>query len=279
MSTPQLSIIIPYYNASTFIERTLDYAKEQEQLDAEIILVNDGSDNFNSQVLQKYVDKIDLIITQENKGQAAARNAGIQQAKGTYILNWDADDFFEPTFSRKAIEVFETDTEVKLVTCEAFRTSDGVTGDHIKPRGGDYKNFLFENAALGSAMFKKSDWKRVGGYDEAQELRGFEDWDFYLRLLHSTGRAAVIPECLFTYVRHAQSTTSQIQHLKIDKRRYIYLKNDHIYKQEYHSLIDDVFNRVSWQQREAAKNLERIEYKIGLAILKPLRLIKKFFRL
>ena len=280
MNLKLVSIIIPYYNASAFIERTIDYAKSQEQVDAEIILVNDGSDNFNSQVLQKYVDKIDLLITQENKGQAAARNAGIKHAKGEYILNWDSDDFFEPSFCRKAIQVFETDPDIKLVACEALRTADGLNGKLIRPHGGDYTNFLFENAALGSAMFKRKDWEAVGGYDEAQELRGFEDWDFYLRLLHPTGRAAVMPERLFTYVRHAESSTSKIinEQSGLSKRKYIYLKNELIYGQHYKRVVEDVFQRLENERKERYKNLKRIDYILGYKMLKPLRLIKSLLK-
>lgn len=276
----ELSIVIPYFNAASFLERTLEAIKQQVVVNYELIVVDDGSDTMNKNVLMANQYQIDVLLTQENQGQASARNAGIRKAKGEYILNWDADDYFEPTFCYKAIQIFEADPEVKIVTCEALRTSNGVTGDYIKPIGGTYKNFLFENSALGSAMFKKADWKQVGGYDEAQKLRGFEDWDFYLRILYPCGRAFVIPEQLFTYTVHSESTTSRIilNDLSLERREYIYLKNQDIYGENYSLLIKDLFNRLFLERKERYKNFKRKEFVLGSAILKPLKLLKRLKR-
>lgn len=280
MKIPNLSIIVPYFNVGLFFERTMSYIHQQTDVDFEIIVIDDGSNSLNKNILRQLMGQIDLLITQENQGQASARNAGIRKAKGEYILNWDADDYFEPTFCYKAIQIFEADPEVKIVTCEALRTNNGVTGDYIKPVGGTYKNFLFENSALGSAMFKKADWKQVGGYDEAQKLRGFEDWDFYLRILYPCGRAFVIPEQLFTYTVHSESTTSRIilNDLSLERRKYIYLKNQDIYGENYNLLIKDLFNRLFLERKERYKNFKRKEFVLGSAILKPLKLLKRLKR-
>ena len=94
----ELSIVIPYFNAASFLERTLQAIKQQVVVNYELIVVDDGSDTKNKNVLMANLYQIDVLLTQENQGQAAARNAGIRKAKGEYILNWDADDYFEPDF-------------------------------------------------------------------------------------------------------------------------------------------------------------------------------------
>ena len=276
----ELSIVIPYFNAASFLERTLQAIKQQVVVNYELIVVDDGSDTKNKNVLMANLYQIDVLLTQENQGQAAARNAGIRKAKGEYILNWDADDYFEPDFSARAIEILNKNPTIKLVTSYALRTADGVSGELIKPAGGSYQNFLFENAALGSAMFRKKDWQETGGYDEAEVVRGYEDWEFYLRLLYPIGQAFIIPEKLFTYYRHAESTTSLIlsERRSLAKRKYIYIKNKKIFQEHYTELIDDLFYRLEREERERYKNLDRIEYKLGYRILKPLRKLKRLFK-
>ncbi|RXG29749.1 glycosyltransferase family 2 protein [Leeuwenhoekiella palythoae] len=273
-----ISIVITYFNSSEFINRALYYAHLQKVVEKEIIVVDDGSDNNNKKILSQYADLIDLLITQKNKGQAAARNAGISKATGDFILNWDVDDYFEAEFSSEALKILEEKSNIKLVSSYALRTSNEISGELIKPLGGNYQNFLFENAALGSAMFRKLDWENAGGYDEKIKV-GYEDWDFYLRLLYPKGEAFIIPEQLFTYHRHPESTTSLIlrERSALIKRKYIYKKNETIYQQHYPELIDDVFYRLEREEQERYKNLERIEYKIGYYILNPLRKLKKHF--
>jgi len=280
MNSLELSIIVPFFNAGSFLNRTLNAVRQQEDVNYELIVVDDGSDSINKDLLMANRDQVDVLVTQENRGQASARNAGILKAKGDYILNWDADDYFEPDFSARAIKILRENPEVKLVTSYALRTTDGVSGELIKPIGGEYQNFLFENAALGSAMFRKRDWESIGGYDEAEAVRGFEDWDFYLRLLYPKGEAFIIPEQLFTYYRHSESTTSMIlnERLSLTKRKYIYKKNEVIYQEHYSELIDDLFCRLEREERERYKNLERKEFKLGSNILKPLRKFKRLFK-
>lgn len=280
MNSLELSIVVPFYNAGVFLKRTLNTIKKQGPINYELIVVDDGSDSANKDLLMLYYDQIDLLVIQENRGQASARNAGIRKAKGEYILNWDADDYFEPGFSARAIKILKENPTIKLVTSYALRTADGVSSELIKPAGGCYQNFLFENAALGSAMFRKKDWQEIVGYDEANELRGYEDWDFYLRLLFPKGEAFIIPEQLFTYHRHAESTTSKIlsERRSLAKRKYIYKKNKNIYQEHYPKLIEDLFYRLEREERERYKNLERIEYKLGYRILKPLRKLKRLFK-
>jgi len=274
-----ISIIITYYNSSKFIKRALYYAHLQKDVEKEIIVVDDGSDVNNKEALVQYDHLIDMLITQKNRGQAAARNVGISKATGEFILIWDVDDYFEAEFSREALKILQKKTNVKLVTSYALRNSDGKEGKLIKPRGGGYQNFLFENAALGSVMFRKIDWEQVEGYDDQIKV-GYEDWDFYLRLLYPKGQAFIIPEQLFTYHRHAESTTSLIlrERSSFAKRKYIYTKNKTIYQEHYTELMDDLFYRLEREERERYKNLERIEYKLGYRILKPLRKLKRLFK-
>ena len=95
---PLISIIIPCYNDSDFIEKAVQSALHQTYPNIEVIVVDDGSNTRTKQVLHVLRPSITKLITQENKGQSTARNVGIGAAKGYYILTLDSDDFFEFSF-------------------------------------------------------------------------------------------------------------------------------------------------------------------------------------
>jgi glycosyltransferase involved in cell wall biosynthesis len=106
---PKVSIIIPIYNSDKYLAECLDSAIGQTLHDIEIICVNDGSTDRSPQILEEYAAKDSRIITihQKNVGPGAARNIGINLAKGKYILFLDSDDTIETTLCEKAITVAE----------------------------------------------------------------------------------------------------------------------------------------------------------------------------
>ena len=95
MKSVQVSIIIPFYNHRDWLEETLDSVFGQTYSDYEVILVNDGSKENISDLIDKYGDKI-IYLYQENQGPAAARNNGISVANGKYIAFEDSDDLWMP---------------------------------------------------------------------------------------------------------------------------------------------------------------------------------------
>src|SRR3954470_23864164 len=99
---PLVSVIIPAYNASTFIGETLDSVFGQTFTDFEVILVNDGSPDTDDleRVLPRFAGTL-RYLKQENRGAAAARNAGLRAAKGDLVAFLDADDSVCSTFLEK----------------------------------------------------------------------------------------------------------------------------------------------------------------------------------
>ena len=100
----KVSVIIPVYNAESYIRQCLDAVVGQTLKEIEIICVNDGSTDGSAQILEEYAKKDERIrvITQKNGGAGAARNAGMKAATGEYYSFLDADDFFEPTMLEDA---------------------------------------------------------------------------------------------------------------------------------------------------------------------------------
>lgn len=116
-----ISIIIPVYNVEKYLERCLDSVVNQTLREIEIICVDDGSIDTSPSILRRYanLDSRIKIVSQKNKGQASARNAGIQVAKGTYIGFVDADDYVDSKmYERLFNEALKINADV--VECSAF---------------------------------------------------------------------------------------------------------------------------------------------------------------
>lgn len=269
----KVSIIIPCFNDHDFVEKSVNSAIAQTYPDKEVIVVDDGSNYKTKTVLKKLESKIDLLITQDNLGVSAARNNGIKNSTGKYVLNLDSDDYFEAEFCEKGVGEFQKDSSIEIVTCFANWFKNDKEFKLFKPRGGGLNNILFNNVAMGSSMFLKRRWQEVGGYDEKM-VDGYEDWEFYIRLLKNGGRAKVIPETLFNYRNKIKSRNDKANSLKYELRQYIYLKHSELYKDNFESLINHMMDMMKKEELDKQNSLDSLEHRIGEGILWPFRKIK-----
>lgn len=273
-----VSIIIPCYNDAEYIEQSINSALNQTYTNIEVIVVDDGSNPETKTVLKKLEPKIKKLITQENQGQSTARNVGIRAAKGDYILVLDSDDFFESSFCEKAISILNDDVNVKIVSSYMNRFNLKGKVDEYRHLGGDITMMLFNNQATGSVLFRKLDFKTAGGYDEEMRM-GFEDWEFYIRLLKNGGNIFIIKEPLFHYRLREDSTTAKANKKKYELLKYIYTKHQNLYKSNFEIFINHFLYKLEREEKEKIKNTQRLEFKIGCFILFPLRKFKKIFRI
>lgn len=276
-SNPLISIIIPCYNDALYIEQCVYSALNQTYRNKEVIIIDDGSNKETKAILKKLEPKITKLITQENQGQSVGRNKGIREANGEYILILDSDDYFEPSFCEKAIEVFFDKSDVKIVTCYCNLLFEDSSSSVFKPSGGYIDNFLYYNDALGTSMFKKEDWKCCEAYDESMR-QGYEDWEFFIRLLKKGGKAEVIQEVLYNYRKRSNTTSSIAKKNKYEVLKYIYTKHQDLYIDHFEIFISHLLSRIEREETEKIKNINRIEFKIGKIILKPFRWIKSILK-
>ena len=213
MGNGKVSIIVPCYNQACYLPEALDSVLAQTYTDWECIIVNDGSPDNTDEVVQSYLvqDNRFKYIKQPNKGPAAARNAGIENSCGGFILPLDADDLIAPTYLEKAVAVFSHEADTKLVYCKAdlFGLENGpwILDDY------NYDSFIWKNCIFCSAMYRRSDYLKAGGYN-VNMIHGLEDWDFFLSLLEKDDVVHCIDETLFHYrVKETSRTTDyQKQH-------------------------------------------------------------------
>ena len=115
----KVSIIIPIYNVESFLKECLNSVISQTLKDIEIILVDDGSTDSSLSICQEYAkrDSRITVLTQKNKGAGAARNKGLELARGKYLSFLDADDFFTPKLLARLFETAESRNS-DIVVCD-----------------------------------------------------------------------------------------------------------------------------------------------------------------
>lgn len=189
-SSPTVSVVIPAYNAAGFIEKTLDSVRAQTYTDYEIIVVDDGSSDETSPVVERYFDRYTMrgqCIKQPNKKIAGARNAGIYAARGTFIALLDHDDIWYPEKLRAVMTQFEIHPDVDLICHNENIVKDGhcLRSTRRGPaRENMYEWLLFSGNELSpsASVFKKEKALSIGGFRETSDFDTAEDYDFWIRL-------------------------------------------------------------------------------------------------
>ena len=181
---PQVSVIIPTYNRSWVIKEAIDSVLAQDYKDFELIVVDDGSTDHTSEVLDSYRNDI-KVFSQKNKGVSAARNRGIAEASGKFIAFLDSDDLWLPQKLTVQIEFFNQTPDALICQTEEVWIRNGLRVNprkrHKKPSGMIFKPSLELCLVSPSAvMIRRSLFDRVGGFDEA--LPACEDYDLWLRI-------------------------------------------------------------------------------------------------
>jgi len=191
----KVSIVIPCHNSGALLAEAVQSALGQTLPDIEIVAVDDGStDPATLRLLQEPSWPRTRIIRQPNAGPAAARNHAIREAAGEYILPLDVDDLLEPTYAAKAAAVLDVRPEVGIVYCKAEKFGAEQGPWELAPFSSS--ELALGNVIFVSAMFRKSDWEMVGGFDETLR-HGMEDYDFWIRLVCAGRKVVRLDETLF----------------------------------------------------------------------------------
>lgn len=182
---PDISIVIPAYNAERWIRTCIDSCLAQSGLKGEIIVVNDGSTDGTKDILREYGDRI-RVIEQENGGAGRARNVGVRESVGDYIKFLDADDYLFPGCLMAQLEHAQS-LDPRTISYGRVYYHDQITG-RIYPHG-KRDDCVEVNDGIGELMFRDPHhcamlWPRqaydeVGGYDE--NIRRRQDFDFIVR--------------------------------------------------------------------------------------------------
>lgn len=194
----EISVIIPCHNQEKYIAETIESVVAQTFNDIEIIVVNDGSSDNSLEIIKDYAAKYPhkiRLINQQNQGVISARNNAISQANGTYVFPLDGDDKIAPDCLEKLYHAM-INHKGDVIYC--IGKYFGNKNETINERAATKFNMCTRNRVHVSALYRKEDWKKYGGYDQAMK-DGLEDWEFWLNFVEDDKSFYKINEPLFFY--------------------------------------------------------------------------------
>ena len=214
-TSPKVSIVIPAYKAASFIGETLKSVFAQTFTEYEVIIINDGSPDTEEleRILDPYRERIHYL-KQENRGAGAARNTGLQAARGEFIAFLDADDLWLPDYLAEQIK-FIGGHNVDVVCADAILFNDSsvdrktyletlMSGRAEKGPVTFFGLVSAEQSLITSGIVaRREPIFKVGLFDEA--LRNSQDFDLWLRLARHGARMAYQRRVLLRYRSHDES--------------------------------------------------------------------------
>ncbi|MCX2837489.1 glycosyltransferase family A protein [Salinimicrobium sp. MT39] len=266
MEYPIVSIIVPCFNHARYLDEALASVRQQTFSNWECIIVNDGSPDNTEEIAQSWVAKDGRFryLYQLNKGVSSARNFGIFHSNGDFILPLDADDKISKEYIRLAMDAFRQEPDLTLVYSEA--ETFGTIEEKWKLQPFSLNNLARFNMIFCSAVFKKQDWCKIGGYDENMAI-GLEDWDFWISLLKNGGKVKKLKEVCFFYRIKKVSRNTQISQNKQKKMfQYLSVKHAHFYVEQLGSF------------QKLIETVDRIKYENKIKLKSEKFVINLFFR-
>ena len=227
--TPAISVVIPTYNRANTIKYCLDSVLAQTYGPLEVIIVDDCSTDDTVQVVKNYLDpRVRCIVLEKNSGAQAARNCGIQEAKGDWIAFQDSDDEWMADKLEKQVHALaKVDFNPWVVVhtnCITLEVSTGCEQLLNIPavEGSDgYRALLSHPGPMFQGMLvSRRALQEIGFLDE--KVLAFQEWDTAIRLGKHC-RFIYLGEPLFTYYLHQGETISKNK--KKDIQGYLYILN------------------------------------------------------
>ncbi|WP_226063960.1 glycosyltransferase family 2 protein [Kaistella polysaccharea] len=246
----QISVIIPVYNVEPYLEECLASLCKQLTENIELIIINDGSTDRSGEIIQYYAECFPTIkiITQENRGLSAARNAGLDIAVGEYIWFIDGDDYIEENALEDVQRCLHKYPEIDMVRFGYFKFDD-INGEILKsfkPSAAgplpatDYFNThqVLHEACIGTYRRKYLSENRL----RFAEGYIFEDSIFNMQAYSSGGTVVILPVQLYFYrFRQGSLYHSQTSIKKIDSIIYLIQTCDTIIVSNMHNLKEVYF--------------------------------------
>lgn len=214
-SAPRVSVVVPAFNVAPYIGECIASVQAQSRPDWECIVVDDGSRDGTGEHVRGNTDPRIRLVTQANQGVSTARNTGLAEARGTYVLFLDGDDFLHP----KALERLCAELDGRPEAVAAFGTVWVIFEDgrpypqkplHRRryPSGNVLRQLLSGESFLlmGSVLARTRSARRLGGF--RVDLRLSEDWEFWCRMA-ACGEFRFLgttPEVSYVRVRRSSSS-------------------------------------------------------------------------
>jgi glycosyltransferase involved in cell wall biosynthesis len=229
----KMSVVIPCFNHGEFLPEAVGSVSNLRRNDIDLIVVDDGSTDERT---RREMDGLQAqgikVIWQENKGLAAARNAGILASRGEYIFPLDADDRLRSGWIDDGIRILDANPQIGIVYGDAECFGTRRTGRwRVGPF--DQNHLLDQNYIHASALYRRSVWEQNGGYDGTMPVQGLEDWDFWLGAVEHGWQFAYVPEVFFDYRQTQGSMITRASGFEAQIEEFIAKKHGLLYRRAW----------------------------------------------
>ena len=218
----RVSVIVPAYNAEKTLAETLNSIKNQTFQAWEAIIVDDGSSDDTAAITREWakLDSRFRVITQNNGGEGAARNSGLQAAQNDWLIFLDSDDWIAPEYMQRMMHKLTQQDALDGVVCASVR----VTPTGVFTAEAVYEPWHLENLfpqfardcpfAIHNCMLRRSLAIEIGGFDTS--LATCADWDFWQRVARRGVRLGAVPDVLAFYRMRPGSSSSDALRVLLD---------------------------------------------------------------
>jgi glycosyltransferase involved in cell wall biosynthesis len=217
---PLVSILLPAYNCEKYIRKTIDSLLNQTYANFELLIINDGSTDGTSVIINAYNDtRIQHLHNDGNKGLIYTLNRGLEFAKGKYIARIDADDVCLLTRLGKQVDWLEKNPKTAIVATQIIFINEldestgnwpldmqSITAAQIK------KAMLWQSCIAHPSVLMRSEIIKQYRYSTYQKHS--EDYDLWLQILSDGNVIEKVPEQLLKYRVHTASVTASIHRKK-----------------------------------------------------------------
>lgn len=239
INTPLVSVIMPAYNASNYIQEAINSVIAQTYSNWELVIIDDGSKDNTSEIVLKNSNQDSRIqyFYQDNGKQGKARNLGISKAKGDYLAFLDADDLWLPEKLKVQIEEIR-EKNVDLVFSDSYRFKNQevvCVSERMNVKSGFFSGskalqlFLEANRIpILTVLVKKEKVEAVGCFSESMDIQNVEDYHLWLKLLISNAEFYSSNRVLAKYRIHDNSVTAKDKRAA-DKLLHVFLDLSELY--------------------------------------------------
>lgn len=208
---PDISIIVPIYNAEKYLNKCLDSLVNQTKKELEFILVNDGSTDNSEKIIKSYKDDRIKYFKNKNQGIGKTRNFGIEKATGKYLMFLDSDDYLDLDACKRVYEKATKD-KLDLVVFDFYRVEQEklvpvIIPNFINASLKENPNLLLDiNLGPCNKLFKRE--IITNNKTKFLENLKYEDTTFVVETINNAKKIGKVNEFLHYYVIHSQSETT-----------------------------------------------------------------------
>lgn len=208
--TPLISVIMPAYNAQSYIEQAIGSVLSQSVTDLELLVIDDGSQDNTRQIVTDIAEKdhrVRLLVNEQNMGAAGTRNRGLELCRGQYVALLDSDDYYLEGMLQSMLNRAE-ETGADIIYCSyAIVDEDGkpLCNDFIVPEETDFESSLVRSVITCSTVLMSGELARNNRFPLGLY---HEDIALWFQILRAGGTARGVPQVLAAYRQRRDSKTA-----------------------------------------------------------------------